>query len=147
MPPSVVQQNQATQSEDEDSETMDLQNSVSDHSKKQQNQEDSQRKDPQNTEGTENCCKKAAEYTAKGKEAQAPKFQMKTMKNLKMSLEPLQTLSLLYQYYHHQGPAASSHGPPARTLHNDEDSEYSDEYSAQSHQTLEEHYSIQISAF
>ena len=32
----------------------------------------------------------------------------------------------------HQGPAASSQGPAASTIHNDEDIEYSDEYSAQS---------------
>ena len=38
--------------------------------------------------------------------------------------EPVQPL--------HQGPAASSQGPAASTIHNDEDREYSDEYSAQS---------------
>ena len=32
----------------------------------------------------------------------------------------------------HQGPAARSQGPPASTIPNDEDGEYSDEYSAQS---------------
>ena len=45
-------------------------------------------------------------------------IQMKTKKNLEMSLEPLQTLKLLYQYF--------------LVILGDEDSEYSDEYSAQS---------------
>ena len=65
---------------------------------------------------------------------------MKTMMNLKMSLEPLQSLTQLYQYYLsikdqqqvHQEPAASSQGPAASANSGDKDSECSDEYSAQS---------------
>ena len=58
-----------------------------------------------------------------------------------MSLELLQILKLLYQYYlftkdqqpvSSQRPAASSQGPAASANSGDEDSEYSDEYSAQS---------------
>ena len=64
---------------------------------------------------------------------------MKTMKDLRMSLEPLQCLRP-YQYLppqqepvaNLQGQAASSQGPDASVISGDEDSEYSDEYSAQS---------------
>ena len=52
---------------------------------------------------------------------------------MKKSLEPLQTPNLQSQYFPlHQGPAASSPGPAASTIHNDEDIEYSDEFCAQS---------------
>ena len=56
---------------------------------------------------------------------------MKTMKNLKMSLEILQILNLLCQH-NHQGQAASSQGPAAFDNSADEDSEYRDEKSARS---------------
>ena len=56
---------------------------------------------------------------------------MKTMKNLKMSLEVLQLLNLLCQH-NHQGQAASSQGPAAFGNSADEDSEYSDECCARS---------------
>ena len=65
---------------------------------------------------------------------------MKTMKNLRMSLEPLQMSKTtvpglpLHQgpAASSQGPVASSHGPAASANFGDEDSEYSDEYSAKS---------------
>ena len=44
---------------------------------------------------------------------------MRTMKNLKMSLEPLQPLNLLYQYFLIQGPAVLDNSA-------DEDSECSE---------------------
>ena len=69
------------------------------------------------------------------------------MKNLKMSREPLQTLRATVPILplhrgpaasskepaaSSQGPAASSQGPAASSNTGDQDSEYSDEYSAQS---------------
>ena len=58
---------------------------------------------------------------------------MKTMKNLRMSLEPLQILRQLYPYYlfiKDQQPVRKKKNASAYS--GDEDSEYSDEYSAQS---------------
>ena len=75
---------------------------------------------------------------------------MKTMKNLKMSLEPLHTLRLLYKYYlfNKDQPQVHKDQQPVRkgqlqvlilvmmmmTAHSgrSEDSEYGDDYSAQS---------------
>ena len=55
------------------------------------------------------------------------------MKNLKMNQEPLLPLNLFYQcYLLNQGPAASSQGPAASSNSDDENIEYSDEYSARS---------------
>ena len=59
------------------------------------------------------------------------------MKNLKMSLEPLQTLRQLYQYYlffnkDQQQVHKDQQPVPASANAGDEDSEFCDEYSAQS---------------
>ena len=54
---------------------------------------------------------------------------MRTMKNLKTSLEPLQTFNLVYQYYlftQDQQPVRKDQ-LPVQFLVSDEDSEYSDE--------------------
>ena len=59
---------------------------------------------------------------------------MKTMKNLRMSLEPLQILRQLYPYFlfiKDQQPVRKKK-KTASAYSGDEDSEYSDEYSAQS---------------
>ena len=52
--PTGIQQNKATQNEDENSATVDPQNRVSNHSRLPQNQEDTQRKRPQTSKGKKN---------------------------------------------------------------------------------------------
>ena len=69
-----------------------------------------------------------------------------TMTNLEMSLEPLQPLNLLVPVLpYHQEPAANSQGPTVLDNSADEDREYSDEYSAQSHDSQRTFYVTQIS--
>ena len=67
---------------------------IQDHHKIKKTHGDKVHKNPQ-----DKYCRKAAEYNTKGQEVQALWIQMKTMENLKMSLEPLRSLRLLYQYY------------------------------------------------
>ena len=100
VPPSGVQKTQtlAIQSEDEDSATMGPRNRVSDHSKLPQDQEDSRRQGPQNRRERK-LLQKSSQVHRRRPRGTGPWIQMRTMKNIKMSLEPLQTLNLLYQYY------------------------------------------------
>ena len=101
VPPSGVQKTQtlAIQSEDEDSATVGAQNRVSDQSKSPQDQEDSRRQGPQKQKGKKLVAEKQPSTPPKAKRHTSPWIQMRTMKNMKMSLKPLQTLNLLYQYY------------------------------------------------
>ena len=102
---------------DESSATVDPQNRVSDRSRSPQEQEGSRRQDPHQQKGKK--------LLQKGNRAnhQRPRrtsllFQMETMKSLKMNLEPLQLPNLLDQYF--------------LLILVNEDSEYNEEYSAQS---------------
>ena len=100
VPPSGVQQTQtlATQDADEDSATVDPQNRVSDHSRSPQGQEDSRRQGPQTQKGKNINAEKQPRTPPKVKKHKSW-IQMRAMKNLTTSLEPFQTLNLLYQYY------------------------------------------------
>ena len=131
--PSRVQQTQATQSEDEDSATKDPQNRVDDGSRSPQEQEDSLRQGPQKHKGK----KIIAEMKQPSELPKAKKH--KSMYSDEDDEEPQNepgtsstsqpTVPVLPV---HQGPAASSQGPTVLDNSADEDSEYSDEYSAQS---------------
>ena len=82
-----------------------------------------------NTKGKENCCRKTAKYTAEGQEAQVQGFRWRRWRTSKRAWNLFTpTIPVLPL---HQGPAASSKGPAASAI-SGEDSEYSDEYSAQS---------------
>ena len=132
VPPSGIQQNQATQSEYEDSATVDPQSRVTDHSRSSQDQEDLRRQGPQKQKGKKNTAEKQPSTPQKAKkyepmdsdeDDEEPQNEPGTSSNSQNTVPvlPLQ-----------QGPAASSQGPTASAISGDEDSEYSDEYSAQS---------------
>ena len=98
-----------TRGTDEESATVEPQSCVSDRSRSPQRKESPQKQRKLN-----------------------PWIQIKTMKYLKMSLKLLLTQPVVPVLPLHQGPAASSQGPAASNNAADEDSEYSDEYSARS---------------
>ena len=132
VPSSGVQQNQATQSEDEDSASTGLHNRVSDRSRSPQEQEDSRRQDPQTQSGKKTVAEKQPSTPPKAKKHKSkdldeddeePQNEPGTSSK---SQPTVPVLSL------HQGPTASSQGPASSAISGDEDSEYSDEYSAQS---------------
>ena len=132
VPPPRIQQNRATQGEDEDSATVDPQNNVIDHSRSPQDQEDSRRQGPQKHKEKKTIAEKQPSTSPKAK-------KHKPMDSDEDDEEPLNepgtsshsqlTVPVLPL---HQGPAASSPGPAAIAISGDEDSEYSDEYSAES---------------
>ena len=92
VPPSGVQ---ATQSEDEDSTTLDLQNRVSNLSMSPQYQEDRIYKHKRERK----LLQKSSRVHRRRPRSTSPRIQMKTMKNVKISMELLLTFSLLYQCY------------------------------------------------
>ena len=120
-----------TQGADEDSATVDPQNSVSDRSRSPQDQEDSRRQGPQKQKERKIVEEKQPSTPPKAKkhksmdsdEDDEPQNEPGTSSNSQPSVPVLPL---------HQGPAASSQGPAASAISGDEDSEYSDEYSAQS---------------
>ena len=132
VPPSGVQHTQATQGEDEDSATMDPQNRVSDHSRSPQDQEDSESQGPQTRKGKKTVAEKEPSTPPKAKKHKSkdldeddeePQNETGTSSNSQHSVAVL----LL-----HRGLAASSQLSAASAIPGDEDSEYSDEKSAQS---------------
>ena len=132
VPPSGVQQTQATQGEDDDAATVDPQNRVSDRSRSPQEQEDSLRQGPQALKGKKTGAEKQPSTPPKAKKHKSkdldeddeePQNELGTSSNSQPTVPVLPL---------HQGPAASSQGPAASAISEDEDSEYSDEYSAQS---------------
>ena len=123
--PSGVQQPQATQDDDEDSATLDPQNRVSDRSRSPQDQEDSQRQGPQTQKGKKTAAEKQPSTPPKAKKHKSqdldeddeePQNEPGTSSNSQPTVSVLP---------YSQGPAASA-------IPGDEDSEYSDEKSAQS---------------
>ena len=128
-PPPGIQQNQAIQSEDEHSATVGPLNHVSDHSRSPQDQEDTRRQGTQEPKGKNNTAGKQPSTPPKGK-------KYKPMHSDEQDEEPQTTVPVLPLQQgpaaSSQGPAASSQGPAASANSGDEDSEYSDEYSAQS---------------
>ena len=90
VPPSGIPQTQtlATQGANEDSATVDPQNRVNNRSRP-----------PQKTEGQEKLLQKIIRVNYQKPESTSQWIQMRKTKNLKMSLEPLQPLNLLYQYF------------------------------------------------
>ena len=83
----------SSQDADEDSATVDLQNRVSDRSRSQQEQEDSRRQVPQKQNGKKTTAEKQPSEPPKAKKHKFVDSASKT------SLEPLQHLNLLYQYF------------------------------------------------
>ena len=122
-----IQQNQATQSEDENSATVGPENRVSDHPKSPQDQEDTRRQCPRTPKGKKNTAEKQPS-TPKAKKCKFTDSDEDDCTSTTLPVPPL------YQgpAASSQGPAASSQGPAASANAGDEDSEYSDEYSAQS---------------
>ena len=132
--PSRVQQTQtlATQGSDEDSATVDPQNRVSDRSRSSQEQGDSRRQGPQKQKGkktaAENQPSESLKVT-KHKFMDSDEYDEETQNEPGTSSTSQPTEPVLPL---HQGPAASSQGPTVLDNSADEESEYSDEYSAQS---------------
>ena len=132
VPPSGIQQNQATQRKYEDSAAVDPQSRVSDHSRSPQDQEDSRRQGSQTQKGKKTTAEKQPSTPPKAKKHKPmdsdedddePQNESGTSSNFQPTVPVLPL---------HQGPAASSQGPAANAISGDEDSEYSYECSAQS---------------
>ena len=105
---------------------------MSDRSRSPQEQEDSRRQGPQALKGKKTGAEKQPSTPPKAKKHKSkdldeddeePQNELGTSSNS----QPFGVVLPL-----HQGPAASSQGPAASAISDDEDSEYSDEYSAQS---------------
>ena len=127
VPPPGVQQTQtlATQGADEEPATVDPQNVVSDHSRSPQDQEDSQRHGPQKQKGKNVVAEKQPSDLPKAKKHKSlgsDKDDQEFQNELGTSSNSQPTAPVLL----HQ------HGPAASAISGDEDSDYSDEYSAQS---------------
>ena len=82
----------------ESSATVDPQNRVSDLSRSHQEQEGSRRQDPQQQKERK-LLLKGNRVNHRRLKSTSLLIEMKTMKNLEMSLEPLQRLNLLYQHF------------------------------------------------
>ena len=100
VPPSGTQQIQTleTQGADEDSATVDRQNRVSDRSKSPQKQEDSRRQGPQKQKRKKPVAEKQPSESPKAKKRKSMDSD-EDHEEPQASLEHLQTLNLLYQYF------------------------------------------------
>ena len=141
VPPFGIQQSQtlATQGSDEDSAFVDPDNRVSDRSMSPQEREGSRRQGPQTPKGKKTAAEKQPSTPQKAQkyksidpdvDGEEPQHEPGTPSNSQTTVPVLPL---------HQGPAASSQGSAASfkrttasTNTGDDDSEYSDEYSAQS---------------
>ena len=133
VPPSRVQQTQtlATQGSDDDAATVDPQDRVSDRSRSPQEQESSQRQGPQIHKRKQIAAEKQPSGVTKAKkhkfmDSDEDDEEPQNEPGTSSTFQPTEPL-LLY----HQGPAACIQGPAAPDNSLDEDSEYSDECSAQ----------------
>ena len=91
-----IQQNHAVHSEDENPASVGPQNGVSDHSRSPQDQEDTKTRYTR-TKRKRKILQKSCRVHHRRPRSTNPWIQMRTMKNLKMGLELLQTVNLLYQ--------------------------------------------------
>ena len=118
---------------------MDPQNRVSNHSRPPQDQEEIRRQDPQTPKGKKNIAEKQPSDLPKAKKHKSmdsdeddeePQNETRASSNS----QPIVPVLPLHQgaAAGSQRPAASSQGPAARANSGDEDSEFCDEYSAQS---------------
>ena len=125
VPPPVIQQNQAIQSEGENSATVGPENHVSDLSKS-----------PQNPKGKKHTAEKQPSTLPKAKkykpmDSDEDDEEPQNVPGTSQTTVPVQPLQQGLAASS-QGRAASSQGPAASANSGDEGSEYSDEYSAQS---------------
>ena len=99
LPPSSVQQTQtlATQGADEESAAVDPQNRVSSRTRSPKEQEGSRRQGPPKRE--RKLLQKNIRVNCRRPQSTSTWIRMRTMQNLKMSVEPLQPLTLLTQYF------------------------------------------------
>ena len=90
----------SSQYADEDSATVDPQKRVSGRVERSpQEQEGSRRQGPQNQKGKKTVAEKQPSELTEVPESTSPLIQVRTMKNLETSLEPLEPLNLLYQHF------------------------------------------------
>ena len=127
VPPSGVQQTQtlATQGADEDSATVDPQNRVRDRSSSPQEQEDSRRQGPKKQKGKKTVAEKQP--------SELPKAKKHKSMDSDEDDEEAQNEPGTYSNSQPTVPVLPySQRPAASAISGDEDSEYSDEYGAQS---------------
>ena len=122
-PPSGIQQNQAIQSQDKNSVTVDPQIRVSNHSRSPQNQEDTRRRGPQTLKAKKNTAEKQPSTPQKAKKKklmdsddddEKPKSESGTSSNSQTTVPVLPL---------HQRPVASLQGPAASASCGDQDIE------------------------
>ena len=138
-PPPGLPQNKATQSEDENSATVGPQNRVSDHSRSPQDQGDTRRQGPQTRKGKKSIAEKqpfTPSVATKYKSIDSDEDDEELQHEPGTSSNSQTTVPVLLLQPGPAGsskePAASSQGPAASSNTGAQDSQYSDEYSAQS---------------